>query len=167
MGQVGWGICNSWVKQPLGLRCWGGASLGGRSYAKVGRWKTTISCLSWHMLLCGEDAHTISIRMLWVKCTTSAECKSIRIAMSSVMDGWNGRCLAQCQFWFTKWFLENAEWCRTEYSEGTVVARVWIGVLAGYCWGIIDGHDWLTWFMNEKGFSPFLEILLKLFYKHF
>jgi hypothetical protein len=28
--------------------------------------------------------------MVWVKCTTSAECKSIRIAESSVMDGWNG-----------------------------------------------------------------------------
>jgi hypothetical protein len=40
------------------------------------------------MLLCGEDAHTMSIRMLWVKCTTSAEYKSIRIAESLVMDGW-------------------------------------------------------------------------------
>jgi hypothetical protein len=88
-----------------------GASLGHRSYAKVGRWKTTIGCLSWHMLLCGEDAHMISIRMLWVKCTTSAECKSIRIAESSDMDDWNGCCLAQCQFWFTKCFLKNGEWC--------------------------------------------------------
>jgi hypothetical protein len=32
--------------------------------------------------------------MMWVKCTTSAECKSIRIAASAVMDGWDGRCLA-------------------------------------------------------------------------
>jgi hypothetical protein len=30
--------------------------------------------------------------------------------------------------------------CRTEYSEGTAVARVWIGVLAGYYRGIGDGH---------------------------
>jgi hypothetical protein len=28
-----------------------------------------------------------------VKCTTSAECKSIRIAVSAVMDGWDGCCL--------------------------------------------------------------------------
>jgi hypothetical protein len=56
--------------------------------------KALIGCLSWHRLLCGDDAHTISIRMVWVKCTTSAECKSIRIAVSAVMDGWDGRCLA-------------------------------------------------------------------------
>ena len=33
-------------------------------------------------------------RILWVKCTTPAGCKSIRIAVSTVMDGWNGRFLA-------------------------------------------------------------------------
>jgi hypothetical protein len=49
-----------------------------------------IGCLSWHRLLCGDDAHTTSIRMVWVKCATSVECKSIRIAESSVMDSWNG-----------------------------------------------------------------------------
>ena len=38
------------------------------------------------MLLCRDDAHTIGIRILWGKCTTSAECKTIRIAVSSVMD---------------------------------------------------------------------------------
>ena len=27
-------------------------------------------------------------RILWVKCTTSAECKTIRIAVSTVMDSW-------------------------------------------------------------------------------
>ena len=29
-------------------------------------------------------------RLVWVKCATSAECKSIRIAASAVMDGWKG-----------------------------------------------------------------------------
>ena len=29
-------------------------------------------------------------RILWVKCATPAGCKSIRIAESSVMDGWKG-----------------------------------------------------------------------------
>jgi hypothetical protein len=51
----------------------------------------------------------ISIRMLWVKCTTSAECKSIRIAESSVMDGWKDHYIAQCQFWFIKCFRKNGE----------------------------------------------------------
>ena len=27
-------------------------------------------------------------RILWVKCTTSAECKTIRIAVSTVKDSW-------------------------------------------------------------------------------
>jgi hypothetical protein len=57
---------------------------------KVDEWKALIRCLSWHRFLCGDDAHTIGIRMVWVKCITSAECKSIRIVESSVMDGWNG-----------------------------------------------------------------------------
>ena len=30
------------------------------------------------------------MQMLWYKSTTSAECKTIRIAASSVMDGWKG-----------------------------------------------------------------------------
>ena len=38
------------------------------------------------MLLCRDDAHTIGILILWGKCTTSAECKTIRIAVSAVMD---------------------------------------------------------------------------------
>ena len=38
------------------------------------------------MLVCRDDAHTIGIRILWGKCTTSAECKTIRIAVSAVMD---------------------------------------------------------------------------------
>ena len=29
-------------------------------------------------------------RMLWWKCTPSAECKTIRVAASAVMDGWDG-----------------------------------------------------------------------------
>jgi hypothetical protein len=79
--------------------------------------------------------------MVWVKCTTSAECKSIRIAESSVMDGWDDHCLAQCQFWFSKdVFGGNGEGCRMEYLEGTTVARLWFGVLVGYCRGNGDGH---------------------------
>jgi hypothetical protein len=71
--------------------------------------------------------------MVWVKCTTSAECKPIRIAESSVMDGWNGRYLAQCRFYFQKGVFGKVEkgagrstrrippWhgCGSEYSQGT------------------------------------------------
>jgi hypothetical protein len=92
-----------------------------------------IGCSSWHKMLCGDDAHTMSIRMVWVKCTTSAEWNSIWIAESSVMDGWDDRRLAQCRFCFQKWISEKWRKCRTEYSEGTDVARAWFGVPGGYC----------------------------------
>jgi hypothetical protein len=111
-------------------------------------------------------------RMVWVKCTTSAECISIRIAESSVMDGWDDRYLAQCRFYFKMVFSEK--W-----------RKVSNGVLGGYCRGtdvvwstcrvlpkkwrwscVIDhvygGHVWLTTGSSlENELSPFLEILLK------
>jgi hypothetical protein len=34
------------------------------SRTKVDKRKALISCLSWHMMLCGEDAHTMSIQMI-------------------------------------------------------------------------------------------------------
>jgi hypothetical protein len=34
------------------------------SRTKVDKRKALIGCLSWHMMLCGEDAHTMSIRMI-------------------------------------------------------------------------------------------------------
>jgi hypothetical protein len=62
--------------------------------------------------------------MVWVKCTTSTECKSIRIAESSVMDGWDDHCLAQCRFCFKTAFLEK--W-----------RKVSDGGLGGYCRGTV------------------------------
>jgi hypothetical protein len=100
---------------------------------KVDKRKALIGCLSWHRMLCGDDVHTMSIRMVWVKCTTSAECKSIRIAESSVMDGWKDHYIAQCQFWFYKVLSEKWRRCQTEYLEGTVVARERFVVPRGYC----------------------------------
>ena len=35
--------------------------------------------------------------MVWVKCTTSAECKTIRIAESSVMDSWKAVLRLMCK----------------------------------------------------------------------
>jgi hypothetical protein len=79
--------------------------------------------------------------MVWVKCTTSAECKTIRISKSSVMDGWNGRYLAQCRFCFTRCFSGKMEkGAGSGYLEGTAVARLWFEVLVGYCRGKQGGH---------------------------
>jgi hypothetical protein len=76
--------------------------------------------------------------MVWVKCTTSAECKPILIAESSVMDGWNGPYLAQCRFCFTKVFSEKWRRCvgrstrrvlpwhgdGSEYLQGTAAEQL-------------------------------------------
>jgi hypothetical protein len=79
--------------------------------------------------------------MLWVKCTTSPECKTIRIAESLVMDGWDDRYLGHCQVLvLQKCFQKNGERFWMEYSEGTAIARLWFGVLAGYCRRNRDGH---------------------------
>jgi hypothetical protein len=49
------------------------------------------------------------------------------------MDGWKDYYITQCSFGFKKWFSENGGKCRTEYSEGTTVARERFRVLGGYC----------------------------------
>ena len=36
--------------------------------------------------------------MLWHKCATSAECKSIRIAVSTVTDDWKGHTVSGVRF---------------------------------------------------------------------
>jgi hypothetical protein len=140
-GQVGWGICYSWVKQPLGLWC-----------TCRGIW-----CYA------GEMPTQWVSGWLWVKCTTSAECKPIRIAESSVMDGWNDRYLTQCRFCFHKGvFRKFRERCRTEYSEGTAMAWVRFGVLAGYCRWNGYGHVWLTCFFFKERWSCLIDHRLSL-----
>ena len=76
--------------------------------------------------------------MVWVKCTTSAECKSIRIAESSVMDGWDDRCLAQCRFCFSKWISE-----RNGENAGRSTRRVlpWHGSGSEYLQGTSEGME--------------------------
>jgi hypothetical protein len=60
------------------------------------------------------------------------------------MDGWDDRYLAQCRFGFKKIFLENGEGCRTEYSEGTAMAREKPEYLEGTAKELGDGHVRLT-----------------------
>jgi hypothetical protein len=99
--------------------------------------------------------------MVWVKCTTSAECKPIRIAESSVMDGCEDHYIAQCQVLvFINCFLENWSFVLdgvlggydrgtgsgSEYSEGTADNLRWS------C--LIDHRSYLS-----TEFPPFLEIL--------
>jgi hypothetical protein len=119
-------------------------------------------------------------RILWVKCTTSVEWNPIRIAESSVMDGWNGRYLAQCRFCFHKCFQEKEnmpDGVLGEYCRGTVLVWSTCSVLPmEWRWScVIDlimkegGHVWLTTdsLLKNKWVPPFLEILLKRFSKCF
>jgi hypothetical protein len=123
------------------------------THTKVDRWKALFNYPNpAYLCMTVRGGSRWINRILWVKCTTSAECKSIRIAESLVMDSWNGRCLAQCQFCFMKMILsKNRGRCRTDYSEGTAVACERFGVLEGYCRGVGDVHVSLTWLMKQKG----------------
>jgi hypothetical protein len=106
-------------------------------------------------------------RILWVKCTTSAECKPIRIAESLVMDGWKDHYIAQCQFWFYKVFSEK--WRRVPdgvlggYCRGTGMVRSTCRVLPrNWRWScVIDLVLWMEMVMfdwpdlwKQKGFPP-------------
>jgi hypothetical protein len=98
---------------------------------KVDKRKALIGSLSWHRMLCEDDAHTMSIRMVWVKCTTSAECKSIRISRVLGHGRLERSLHYPMQFWFfLKWFSEK--W-----------RKVPDGVLRGYCRG--TGKVRSTW----------------------
>jgi hypothetical protein len=81
------------------------------SRTKVDKRKALIGCLLWHMMLCGDDARLE---------------RSLHCPMSV--------------FGFKSGFRKNGKRCRMEYLEGTAVARVWFGVLVGYCRGNGDGH---------------------------
>jgi hypothetical protein len=96
----------------------------------------------------------MSIRMLWVKCTTSAECKPIQIAESSVMDGWKDHYIAQCSFGFRSGFQKNGGKCQTEYSEGTAVAwekvrSTWRVLLRRWKWSCV-----IDLIYETKGLPP-------------
>ena len=47
-----------------------------------------IGCLPWELEVSRVVDDTEVPRILWVKCATSAECKTIRIAVSKVKDSW-------------------------------------------------------------------------------
>jgi hypothetical protein len=53
--------------------CREGVSPQGRTRASGDGRKVMSGYPSWHMLLCGDDAHTIGIRIVVGKCANSAE----------------------------------------------------------------------------------------------
>ena len=57
-------------------------------------------------------------QMLWWKCTPSAECKTIRIAASAVMDGWDGHTVPLSDVVYYNWWLERWSWLDSQQSCG-------------------------------------------------
>jgi hypothetical protein len=53
------------------------------------------------------------------------------------------------------WHKYGSEYLQGTAEELKLVMCDWPSFMHG------NGHVWLTWFMNEKGFPPFLEIFSK------
>ena len=91
------------------------AKLMGRgAYTRVYKWKVMV-----------DDPHTElwlfrvipdgCNQKLWHKCATSAECKPIRIAVSTVTDDWKGHTvplsdISKNEWWSKRWFDLNHNW---------------------------------------------------------
>ena len=73
-------------------------------------------------------------QMLWWKCTPSAECKTIRIAASAVMDGWMAilfHCQIFTKFWTMTWLeFGKLTWITKSCGNDTNVPT-WV-MLASY-----------------------------------
>jgi hypothetical protein len=78
---------------------------------------------SWHMSLCGDDAHTIGIRIVVVKVCKLCRVKTIRIAASAVMDGWDGRYRAVSSFGFENDFQRKCVCWKYRKGTGKMLCR--------------------------------------------
>ena len=68
--------------------------------------------------------------VLWVKCTTPAGCKSTRVAVSAVRDGWSwfcraGLCLSEEKVIWKKWRVDGTWSVRTMVDSGYLSTRSW------------------------------------------
>ena len=87
---------------------WEAKLMGRGAHTRVCKWKVMVDDprteLRWFRVIpdgCNQK--------LWYKCTTSAECKPIRIAASTVKDGWKGHTVPssdhfqKCDIWLVFW----------------------------------------------------------------
>jgi hypothetical protein len=79
------------------------------------------------------------------------------------MDGWRDHYIAQCQFWFYKVVFGKMEKGAGGYCRATGMVRSTCRVLPRkWRWSCL-----IDLVYEIKRVTPFLEILLKLFYKRF
>ena len=57
---------------------------------------------------------TVVPRILWVKCATSAECKTIRIAVSTVKDSWAVLLKLRLEFYKPRVCVDEANWVKSD-----------------------------------------------------
>jgi hypothetical protein len=86
------------------------AKLMGRgAHTRVCKWKVMVGSPHTEYGKSGPVNPDGLLQMLWHKCTTSAECRTIRIAVSTVMDGWKGHTVPssdhfqKCDIWLVTW----------------------------------------------------------------
>jgi hypothetical protein len=90
---------------------WEAKLMGRDAYTRICKWKVMVGSPHTECGKSGPVNPDGLLQMLWHKCTTSAECRSIRIAASSVMDGWNGHTVPSsdhfqnvtCEGWLEFW----------------------------------------------------------------
>ena len=69
---------------------WEAKLMGRGAYTRVCKWKVMVGSPHTECDKSGPVNPDGLLQMLWQKCATSAECKTIRIVVFTVMDGWKG-----------------------------------------------------------------------------
>jgi hypothetical protein len=69
---------------------WEAKLMGRGAYTRVCKWKVMVGSPHTECDKSGPVNPDGLLQMLWQKCATSAECRTIRIAVSTVTDDWKG-----------------------------------------------------------------------------
>ena len=83
--------------------------MGRGTYTRVCKWKVMVGSPHTECDKSGPVHPDELLQILWHKCTTSAECRTIRIAVSTVTDDWKGHTVPssdhfqKCDIWLVTW----------------------------------------------------------------
>ena len=88
---------------------WEAKLMGRGAYTRVCKWKVMVGSPHTECDKSGPVNPDGLLQILWHKCTTSAECRTIRIAVSTVTDDWKGHTVPssdhfqKCGIWLVTW----------------------------------------------------------------
>ena len=88
---------------------WEAKLMGRGAYTRICKWKVVVGSPHTECDKSGPVNPDGLLQMLWHKCTTSAECRTIRIAASTVTDGWKGHTVSGVRFLkiLVKWMVNG------------------------------------------------------------